>query len=145
MAKKQNFKGEVDAWVRKSKKRMTLVLRQATNDMLADIEIVPGINRGGGRVRGTIPRDVSNLARSLNSSILGGAVFQGEASFVMATGVVNAGQIITFSWGGPVAPYAQHVHYGANGIPGTYWITEAASKWQDYIDSATRRAKILTG
>ena len=38
---------DLDQWAAKVQKRQIATLRQAANDMLNDIEIVPGITRGG--------------------------------------------------------------------------------------------------
>lgn len=137
---------ELDAWTRKSRKRLDAVASQATNDMIADIEVVPGINRGGGRTRGTIPRDTGMLAASLQSEIQGSGSLQaeGEDSYVMVVGAMEAGDVVRFSWGtagGDRVSYAYHVHYGANGVPGTFWIDVAAGKWPEYVASAVSRAK----
>jgi len=136
----------LDAWALKTRKRLDAVVSQATNDMIADIEVVPGINRGGGRVRGTIPRDLGFLAASLQSELYGSGSLQakGEDSYAMVVGAMEAGDVVRFSWGtagdGRVS-YAYHVHYGANGVPGTYWIDVAAGKWPGYVADAVRRAK----
>jgi hypothetical protein len=130
----------LDAWTRKSRKRLDAVVSQATNDLIADIEVVPGINRGGGRKRGTIPRDTGMLAASLQSELHGSTALSGEGldSYVMVVGAMEAGDMARFSWG---TSYARAVHYGANGVPGTFWIDVAAGKWPGYVASAVTRAK----
>lgn len=137
----------LDAWVRKTEKRTNAVIRQSVNDMLNDIEVVPGINRGGSRVPGTIPRDTGALAASLQSTLYGSTSMtqQGAEGWILVVGSMRAGDIARFSWGGGVAPYAPHVHYGARGVPGTFWIDIATAKWQQYVASATQRAKAQVG
>jgi hypothetical protein len=126
---------------------MDAVVSQAANNLLADIKIVPGINRGGSRVKGTIPRDLSALARSLQSSIYGGTAISGEAGWMLIAGQMTAGDVARFAWGGTGsdAEYARHVHYGANGVPGTYWIDVAAAGWQGYVKGAVRKARAELG
>lgn len=131
----------LDKWATETTERMLAVTKQATNDMLNDIEIVPGINRGGSRIPGTIPRDFGALAASLQSSLNGQALGEGEDSYVIAIGSMEAGDIARFAWGGGTAPYAVHVHYGANGVPGTFWVDQAAAKWSNYAKAAVDRAK----
>lgn len=130
-------------WVRRVEKVQTAVVRQATGDMLADIKVAPGINRGGSRQRGVIPRDDGALASSLQSSLYGSTAMSrtGEDSYALVAGSMDAGDVATFSWGGTLAPYARPVHYGAKGVPGTFWRDVAAAKWQSYINGAARRAK----
>jgi len=132
---------ELPQWAAKVEKIANAVVRQATSDMLAGIEIVPGINRGGSRQKGTIPRDIGALAASLQSSIYGSTSLSGPASYVLVAGQMKAGDVATFAWGGTVAPYARHVHYGANGVPGTFWIDVAAAGWRGYVKGAVRKAK----
>lgn len=140
----KTFTAQIDDWVAKVGKVQDAVVSTAVSDMLADIEIVPGINRGGSRKRGTIPRDLGALARSLESTLMGSTAItqRGEASWTFAAGEMKAGDVATFLWGGKDAPYARAVHYGANGVPGTFWIDVAAGKWQSYVDDAVRRAKV---
>jgi len=139
----KTFEAQIDAWVTKSEKVLNAVTSTAVSNMLADIEIVPGINRGGSRVRGTIPRDIGALARSLESSLMGSTAItqSGEESHVLVAGQMKAGDTATFIWGGKDAPYAKDVHYGANGVPGTFWIDVAAGKWQGYVTAAAAKAR----
>lgn len=139
----KTFTAQIDDWVAKVGKVQDAVVSTAVSDMLADIEIVPGINRGGSRKRGTIPRDLGALARSLESTLMGSTAItqRGEASWTFVAGEMAAGDVATFLWGGKDAPYAAAVHYGANGVPGTFWIDVAAGKWQSYVNSAVARAR----
>lgn len=134
---------QLDRWVAKTQRRTSAVLKQATNDMLRDVEIVPGISRGGSRKRGTIPRDLGALANSLQSSLQGTTSLSqsGQQSYVMVAGAFEGGDVATFTWGGGAAPHARAVHYGARGVPGTFWVDVAAGKWPGYVRSATTRAK----
>ena len=129
------------AWAAKVEKIANAVVREATGNMLADIEIVPGINRGGSRQKGTIPRDIGALASSLQSSIYGSTSLTGPQSYVLVAGQMEAGDVAEFAWGGTVAPYARAVHYGARGVQGTYWIDVAAAGWTGYVDKAVAKAK----
>ena len=129
-------------WAEKVEKIANAVVSQATNDMLNSIKIVPGINRGGSRVKGTIPRDLSALARSLQSSIYGSTSLSGEKSWMLVAGQMDAGDVAQFAWGGNAAPYARAVHYGANGVPGTFWIDVAANGWKTkWVPGAVIKAK----
>lgn len=140
----RTFTAQIDRWVSMTRRREEVVLKQATNNMLRAVKIVPGINRGGARVRGTIPRDLGALAASLQSSLYGSTMLApqtGADSYVFTIGAMQIGSVARFSWGGAVAPYAHAIHYGANGVPGTFWIDEMAGGWQGYVRDATREAK----
>lgn len=139
----QTFTAQIDRWARMTRQRTEFVLKQATNNMLRSVEVVPGISRGGARVRGTIPRDLGALAGSLQSTLYGSTSMtqSGQNSHVFAIAAMQPGDLIRFTWGGAVAPYAYPVHYGANGVPGTFWIDEMAGGWQGYVRDATREAK----
>jgi hypothetical protein len=108
--------------------------------MLADIEVTVGINRGGSRVEGTIPRDLGDLANSLRSTLYGTSAMSanGKDSAVLIAGAMEAGDVAEFVW---TAPHAPHVHYGANGVPGTFWRDVAAGKWPGYVAAAVVKAK----
>ena len=138
---------DLPKWVTKTEKVMDAVVSQATNDLVADIKIVPGINRGGSRVKGTIPRDLGALASSLQSSLNGSTAISGATSFAFVAGQMTAGDTARFAWGGKGsgAEYAEAVHYGANGVPGTYWIDVAAAGWQGYVKGAVRKARAELG
>lgn len=140
----KSFTAQIETWVTKVEGGLDAVVSTATTHMLADIEIVPGITRGGSRVKGTIPRDLGALAGSLQSSLYGHMALTpaaGEESYVLVAGSMKAGDVATFTWGGATAPYAMAVHYGANGVPGTFWVDVAANKWQGYVDDATRKVR----
>jgi 20S proteasome alpha/beta subunit len=134
---------QLPKWGTKVTKIGDAIVKTATGDMLADIEVVPGINRGGSRVRGTIPRDIGALANSLQSTLYGTTAMSagGADSHTLIAGAMKAGDVAKFSWGGGVAPYAPHVHYGANGVPGTFWRDAAAGKWPGYVAAAVAKAK----
>jgi len=117
------------------------VVSQSANDLLASIKISPGINRGGSRVRGEIPRDLGALASSLQSSLHGSTSITGQESYVLVAGQMTAGSVATFAWGGAAAPYSRQVHYGANGVPGTFWIDAASNRWVQIVNGVVARVK----
>lgn len=131
---------ELPQWARKVGRIQDAIVKQATGDMLADIDVTVGINRGGSRVKGTIPRDLGNLANSLRSTLYGTSAMSagGKDSYALIAGSMEAGDIAEFAW---TAEYAVHVHYGANGVPGTFWRDIAAGKWQGYVRGATAQVK----
>tara|TARA_R100000935_G_scaffold5325_1_gene12277 strand:+ start:28304 stop:28741 length:438 start_codon:yes stop_codon:yes gene_type:complete len=130
-------------WVAKVDAVMDAVIAQATSDAMASIKIAPGINRGGTRERGVIPRDLGPLAASLQSTLYGSSALSqtGQESFALVAGAMRAGDAAEFSWGGPAAPYAHPVHYGANGLDGTYWIDEMALGWSGFMDGAVAKVR----
>ena len=133
---------DLPKWATKVSKVADAVVKQATVDMIASVEIVPGINRGGSRIRGTIPRDLSALANSLQSSLYGGTALTGPQSYVMVAGQMEGGDKATFTWGGNVAPHAKAVHYGARGVTGTFWVDVMAAGWSTkWIPQALSKAK----
>ena len=130
-------------WVTKVQEIADRIVSQAVNDMLADIKVVPGLNRGAPqRYDGTIPRDIGALASSLRSTIYGGTALNGATSWMLVAGGMNTGDVATFSWGGSAAPYAKHVHYGSNGVKGTFWVDIAAAGWSGYVKGAVEKARI---
>jgi hypothetical protein len=130
-------------WVQKTQKVMDAVVGQTTAELLADTPVIPGIARGGSRRAGTIPRDLGALALSLQSSLYGSTALNatGTESYVIVAGAMRAGDVARFAWGGPAAPYAPEVHYGANGVQGTFWIDEIANRFQPTVNSVVRRVR----
>lgn len=139
----ENFEATVEKFVKLTKKRQLQVVQLATNDMLVGIEVRAGINRGGARYTGVIPRDLGSLAASLQTDLNGHRVGGGEDSFSFTIEQMESGDEITFSWGGGAAPYVEEVYYGANGVPGTFWIDHAAQSWQSYVSDAVALAETL--
>ena len=131
----------LDDWLAKNSKVLNAVVKTSTSRLVGGIEVVPGINRGGSRRKGTIPRDIGALASSMRSSLMGSTAAVGEAAWVGVVGGMKAGDVARFSWGGAVAPYAAHVYYGANGIEGTHWIEERAKDWQSIVRTAAIEAR----
>lgn len=140
----KTFTASVAGWVTKVKKVQNAVVSTATSDLLADIEVVPGIARGGTPQRGTIPRDIGALARSLESSLQGSTALNqtGEESWILVAGQMEAGDVATFMWGGKDVPYARRIHYGWGTYPGTFWVDVAANKWQGYVTAAVLKARV---
>jgi len=132
---------DLPLWATKVTKIADAIVKQSVNDLLRSIEIVPGINRGGSRVRGTIPRDLGPLAASLQSSLYGSTAITGTESYVLIVTQLKAGDVARFAWGGNAAPYVLEVHYGANGVDGTFWVDVAANKWTSFVDVAVIKAK----
>jgi hypothetical protein len=137
---------ELPQWVSQTEKVIDAVFSQATNDMINSADIVPGINRGGSRIKGTIPRDLGPLAASLQSSLNGGTAIGGATGWTLIAGNLKAGDFARFAWGGNIAPYAADVHYGSNGVPGTYWIDIMANGWSTkWVPRAVRKARSELG
>ena len=134
---------ELDKWATKTENRLRYSIAQATNDMIGGIRIVPGINRGGTRQDGTIPRDLGPLANSLTTELLGSTSLSatGSDSYTQILGHFGIGDLVRFSWGGSNAPYARPVHYGARGVSGTFWRDRAVAKFGGYLDAAIQRGK----
>lgn len=133
---------DLPEWATKTEKVLDAIVSQAAFDMMASVKIVPGITRGGSRVEGTIPRDLGALAASLQSSLNGSTAMSGEGSYAFVAGSMKAGDVAEFSWGGSAAPYARHIHYGAKGVAGTFWLDVAAAGWKSkWVPGALDKAK----
>jgi len=136
----KTFTAQVDAWVIKSDASIDTVLKRSIFDVMDEAtETVIGKMRGGagGLVnRGKIPKDLSNLAGSLVSTLQGGMAQGGEDSYSLVIGGINAKNdpVMQFSWGGTAADYAVHVHYGTEHMDGYFWVELAAQKWKSYVE-----------
>lgn len=122
-------------WAKREGKRHAKILKEALLEVFEDTPVVPGIKKGGSRIRGTIPFDTHRLAKSLKSSN-GRRTLVGETSWRTIIRWIQPGDHISFVW---QAPYAHHVHNGANGVPGTHWVTIMSQKLPWIIDEVAKR------
>lgn len=138
---------DLPRWVTQVQAVTDAVVGQATADLLVGIKRGPSITRGGRREPGTIPVNLGALRRSLQSSLYGSTTIshEGEDSYVLVAGSMKAGDVARFAWGSEEAPYARHVHDGANGIPGTHWVDHAENRWQATVDGAVAKVKAELG
>lgn len=134
---------QMPQWVRKVEAITNAVIQQATNDMLNDIKIEPGVTRGGRRRKGTIPRMDGAIAASLQSTLYNTTSLsvQGEASHKLVIPNMSAGVRAEFLWGGAAAPHARANHYGWSNVAGTFWVDVAAQGWRGYVRGAVIKAK----
>ena len=124
----------LDQWVRKTKKRTELVVKQATQDAIEQSSRTkPGVTRGGSVTRGFVPRADGFLAGSLQSSLAGGIAQKGEDSHVFVVAGMVAGDVAQFRW---TAAYARKLHYA-----GWFWVDVTANNWPEIVKQATIRAK----
>lgn len=123
-------------WVNQTQEDAGQRMGEAVSNMFRDIEIVPGLNLGGSRIRGTIPYETTELAESLKSHSSSGVTSVGRMSWAVVAANIRPGDYLSFEWGYGPDHYAKWVHDGANGIPGTYWVVEAAAKWPSYVAAA---------
>lgn len=143
---------DMPQWAKKVEAVMDAVVSQATNDLLFDIDVSPGIVRTGSRKHGDIPRDLGGLAGSLQSTLYGSSSMSGvgENSYELIVGSMKGGDRAQFVWGGANAPYARRVHYGFSGTDsagrtynetGTFWVDVAVAGWQGYVTGAVLKVK----
>jgi len=131
----KEFSADVDAWIAKSQRRLDLVARRSTGDVIGRAaRRTMGITRGAKNAKpGFIPVDLSTLSKSLVSTIHGGIRQEGADSHRLIIGKVKSGDVISFMWGGPAASYARHVHYGTKHMDGWFWIDRAVVNWQAIV------------
>lgn len=130
---------QIPQWVEMVDRRLTAVVRQSTSDLMASIPIEPGRMRGAERKKGSVPRDTGQLANSLRSSLgRSGGGAQGASSYALVAGRMQAGDVASFEW---TAEHARANHDGANGVEGTFWVQEAATRWPAIVSKNVERAK----
>src|SRR5690554_4400942 len=128
----------LDAWATKTQKRLDVVVKQSTNDVIAlASRTAPAKARGGSVQPGYVPRDLGFLAASLQSSLNGSTSMTGEESYVMAVAGMKAGDVAEFGW---TAIYARKLHYA-----GWLWVDHAANQWQAIVADVVKRAIAQVG
>lgn len=141
----KTFNAQIDAWVRKSEKRLDVVVRGATQDVISRASrTARGVTRGGSVKRGYVPRDIGTLAASLISTLHGStAMTQGNGEYALVVASMQAGDKATFVW---TAPHARPMHYGyttsrGNFVGGWMWVDEAAGNWQRIVGENVLKAR----
>lgn len=125
----------IGSWVTKSKKRMDVVAKQATNDLIVMASrTAPSTARGGDVKPGFVPRDTGFLAASLVSSLNGSTALSGEGSYRFVVAGMEGGDTALFGW---TAEYARVQHY-----KGWLWVATAANEWPRIVRDAVARAKL---
>lgn len=127
----------IDAWTRASKKRMDVVAKQATNDLVVlASRTAPSTVRGGSIRPGYVPRDTGFLAGSLVSSLNGSTALKGEDQWRLVVVGMEAGDTALFGW---TAEYARVQHY-----KGWLWVDVAANQWRRLVREAVAKAKLAS-
>jgi len=128
----QTFSAQIDAFVAKTKRRISAVLKQSTQDVieLAQTPVAKG---------GHMPVDTGFLRSSLQSSLLGGTSLSGPESYVLLAVGFEPGMVAEFGW---TANYARHVEYGTRGRPGRHFVGNAAAQWDAIVQKNAARAKV---
>lgn len=137
-AKDYSFVG-LDMWGKDATAASVKVFGRALHLTLESIPVVPGIAKGGSRIRGTIPYDRRKLAKSLRSSN-GRQTKVGETSYIAICRGIKPGDHITFRWGTVKGNYARLIHDGGNGLPGTHWTTVMLQRFPQYMKQAIAEA-----
>ncbi len=125
----------LDKWTRKSRNRIDAVLKDATQSVVAVAQVTKA---KGGRM----PVDTGNLRNSLLSSVAGGAMGQGESSYIMVAAGMKGGDLATFTW---TAEYAAAVNNGNRGRPGAHFVEGAVDQWPAIVRASIAKAKAAVG
>ena len=125
----------LDAWTKKTEKRIDAVLKDATQTV---IRTAQKTKAKGGRM----PVRTGNLRNSLQSSVAGGASGEGKESYILVAGNMNGGDLATFTW---TAEYAAAVNNGRNGRPGAHFVEGAVDQWPAIVRASIAKAKARVG
>ena len=125
----------LDAWTKKTERRIDAVLKDATQSVVAVAQVTKA---KGGRM----PVITGNLRNSLISSIVGGAKGEGASSYILVAGNMNGGDVATFTW---TAEYAAAVNNGNRGRPGAHFVEGAVDQWPAIVRASIAKAKARVG
>ena len=128
----------LDAWTKKTQRRIDAVLKDATQSVVA----VAQVSRDKG---GRMPVITGNLRNSLQSSVAGGASGEGKESYIMVAAGMKGGDLATFTWGNDDIPYAAAVNNGARGRPGAHFVEGAVDQWPAIVRASIAKAKARVG
>jgi hypothetical protein len=125
----------LDAWTKKTERRIDAVLKDATQSVVAVAQVTKA---KGGRM----PVDTGNLRNSLISSVSGGAMGEGASSYILAAAGMKGGDLATFTW---TAEYAAAVNNGNRGRPGAHFVEGAVDQWPAIVRASIAKAKARVG
>lgn len=129
--------GDLGKWGAKQKGALDIIVKVATNDLMASIPIKFGINKQGFRVDGSVVWDEGDLAKSLTSWVAGQSL-QGPDSYEAIAKLMKAGDEARFWWD---SPYALAVHNGTETLEGTHWVERAIVNWPKHVENAVATAE----
>ena len=130
----------LDAWTKKTERRIDAVLKDATQSAVA----VAQVSRDKG---GRMPVITNKLRGSLQSSIAGGASGEGEKSHILVAPLMKGGDLATFTW---TAEYARRVNNGFTGPDslgrtynqaGAHFVEGAVDQWPAIVRASIAKAK----
>lgn len=143
----QSFSAQVNAWARKSERRMDAVFKESAQRVIAEAQKVRG---EGGRMR----VDTGFLRASGQVSLSGPPLIRqgfvppadaGPGSFAYSASPIAleiAGARLGGTiWFGYTAAYAAAREYGARGQAPDAFVRGAAQQWQDIVKQTTARIK----
>lgn len=137
------FSATVDAWTRKSKKRMLYVFLQSVQDVVEKMQTPVGSG-------GNMPVDTGFLRSSLQASInvvpsgymkktKDSYVFN-ESQYSMTIGNAKLGDTIYAVY---AAKYAGYQEYGSQGREGRGFVRLAAQQWQSIVRANVGKAQSI--
>lgn len=119
----RTFLAQIEAFSEKAKRRAGDIVRQSTQDVIADAQRTTA--QGG-----NMPVDTGFLRNSLVSQLDGREVARGPESYVVAIAGYALGDPMRFGW---IADYALLVELGARGRAGRHFAGAAAAKWSSVV------------
>jgi hypothetical protein len=136
-----SFSAQVDAWARKSEKRMTAIFREAAQLTFADAQLP--VAKGGrmrvdtGFLRASFSASKSSIPSMTMSNPDRKKKYEASTSVVaLVIAGAKIGDHIYAGWG---ANYAAAREYGG---PDAF-MRGAAERWQEFVRKATRKAKAI--
>lgn len=146
MAQK-SFAATVDAWTRKSDRRMSAVFKEGAQRVIAEAQRSVGeggrmrVDTGFLRASGQVSLDgmpqIRGDARPA-SDAAPGSYGDGSSEIALSIAGASIGDTIYFGY---TASYAAAREYGARGQPPDAFVRTAASKWQGIVRDVIQEAK----
>lgn len=129
----KSFTAQLQAFVDKTERKMTAVLRQSVEDVfrIAQTTVAQG---------GSMPVLNSDLRNSLATEINGASVAEGPDSYTLAVAQLEPGDHLRGAW---TEEYAIVRHYKPEdfGQGGGMWRDKAAAQWQGIVDANARKVQ----
>ena len=131
---------QVDEWVRKTERRMTMVFRESAQQLFSEAQR-PAASGG------SMPIDTGFLRNSFVAGLNGSTSLTGADSYVAAIAGANLGDVVDGGW---TAAYAARIEFGFNGTDslgrkfnqsGRGFARKAVMRWPEIVRESVRKAK----
>ncbi|KIC22506.1 hypothetical protein [Leisingera sp. ANG-Vp] len=142
----KSFELQLAEWAGQTEGDIKFVAAEATQDLMEAAQTTQlGITQGATSFEeGKIPvGPTKDLVNSLMSGLNGSSIADGQASYAVAIGSFELGDVMQFEW---TQEYAAAIEFGwttstGKQVPGRHYVGANVARWQEFVDGAVARVR----